>query len=46
MYNETIDCLLNHRSIRKYKPQPVEPDELELILTAGTRAATGVFLTS
>jgi nitroreductase len=41
MKNETIDCLLNHRSIRKYKPQPVESDKLELILTAGTRAATG-----
>ncbi len=41
MKNKTINCLLNHRSIRKYKPQPVESDKLELILTAGTRAATG-----
>lgn len=39
--NETIACLLNHRSIRKYTSQPVEPEKLELILRAGTRAATG-----
>jgi nitroreductase len=41
MNNSVIDCLLNHRSIRKFKDQPVEADKLELILRAGTRAATG-----
>jgi len=38
--NEVIDCLMNHRSIRKFKDQPVDPQLIETILTAGTRAAT------
>lgn len=40
MSNPVIECLLNHRSVRKYKKKPLEPDKLELILRAGTRAAT------
>jgi nitroreductase len=35
-----IDCLMNHRSIRKFKSKPVESEKLDLILRAGTRAAT------
>ena len=40
MTNPVIDCLMNHRSVRKYSSKPIEPDKLETILTAGTRAAT------
>ncbi len=40
MSNPVIECLLNHRTIRRYKDQPIEPDKVELILRAGTRAAT------
>jgi nitroreductase len=35
-----IDTLLNHRSIRKYKPDPIPEAVLEKILEAGTRAST------
>jgi nitroreductase len=38
--NVVIDCLMNHRSIRKFKSKAVEPEKLDLILKAGTRAAT------
>jgi nitroreductase len=40
MTNPVIDCLLNHRSIRKFAPRPIEPEMLDLILKAGTRAAS------
>jgi len=39
--NSVIECLMNHRSVRQYCDRPVEPEVLDLILTAGTRAATG-----
>jgi nitroreductase len=35
-----IDTLLNHRSIRKFKPDPINPDIFKKILEAGTRAST------
>ena len=35
-----IDTILNHRSIRKYKPDPIPPDLLKEILQAGIRAST------
>lgn len=35
-----MDILLNHRTIRKYKNQPVDDALLNEILTAGTRAST------
>lgn len=38
--NAVIDCLMNHRSIRKFLDKPIEPDILDTILQAGTRAAT------
>ena len=38
--NLVIDCLLSHRSIRKFKPDPIPEETLETILHAGTRAAT------
>lgn len=34
-----IDTLFNHRSIRKYKSDPVEPFRLDMILEAATRAS-------
>lgn len=34
------DTLLNHRSIRKYKPDPIPTQILDYILEAGTRAST------
>ncbi|MHC1707935.1 MAG: nitroreductase family protein [Bacteroidales bacterium] len=37
---ETLDNLFKHRSIRKYKPDPVDEDILNKILLAGTRAST------
>lgn len=40
MSNPVIDCLLNHRSVRKYIQKPIEPEKMELILRAGIRAAT------
>lgn len=41
MSNPVIDCLLDHRTVRKFKAEPIEEDKLELILRAGTRAANG-----
>lgn len=35
-----IETIFKHRSIRKYKPDPVAPDILREILLAGTRAST------
>lgn len=39
--NSVIECLMNHRSVRKYSDRAVEPGTLNTILSAGTRAATG-----
>jgi nitroreductase len=39
--NETIKTLLTRRSIRKYKPEQIKDEELELILEAGKYAPTG-----
>jgi nitroreductase len=38
--NQVIDCLLEHRSIRRFDKKPIEPEVLELILQAGMRAPT------
>lgn len=35
-----FDTLLNHRTIRKYKPDPIPAQILQYILEAGTRAST------
>jgi nitroreductase len=40
MTNAVIDCLMNHRSVRRFKSKPIEPEKLDLILNAGIRAAT------
>jgi nitroreductase len=39
--NTVIECLNNHRSIRKFKSDPVDPEMLDAILHAGIRGATG-----
>ena len=41
MENPVINTLLTRRSIRQYRPNPVEPELLDLILKAGTYAPTG-----
>jgi nitroreductase len=35
-----INCLMDHRSIRRFRPEPVDPAALDAILRAGVRAAT------
>ena len=38
MTNSVIDCLMDHRSVRRFKEQPVPEEVLETIIKAGTRA--------
>ena len=38
--NPVIDCLMNHRSIRRFKPDPIPEATIEVLLRAGVRAAT------
>jgi len=38
--NQVIESLLSHRTIRSFRPDPIEEDMLNAILEAGTRAAT------
>jgi nitroreductase len=40
--NETINNLITRRSVRKYKPDMIPKETLDLILKAGTYAATGM----
>jgi nitroreductase len=40
LMDPVIDSLLGHRSIRKFKPDPIEPEKLDLILRSAVRAAT------
>lgn len=35
-----LDAIFQHRTIRNYRSEPLEPNILESILTAGTRAST------
>jgi nitroreductase len=44
MTNHVIESLKSHRSIRQFKPRPLEPQTLDLILQAGVRAATSMNL--
>jgi nitroreductase len=37
---QTIETLLNHKTIRNYKPDPIANDVLNIILEAGFRAST------
>ena len=36
--NPVIQCLLNHKSIRKFKDTPIEPEKLDLIIKAAQAA--------
>jgi FMN reductase (NADPH)/FMN reductase [NAD(P)H] len=36
--NETINSLLDHTSIRRYSPEPIEQEKLDLLLKIGSRA--------
>ena len=38
--NKVLECLSSRRSIRKYKSEQIKREELELVLEAGTFAAT------
>lgn len=40
MMNAVIECLMNHRSIRRFQDKPIDPKTLALILGAGIRAPT------
>lgn len=40
MTNPVIECLLNHRSVRKFKPDPIPEETIRTLVTAGSRAAT------
>ena len=44
--NEVLKCLKERRSVRKYKNEQIKDSELELILEAGTYAATGMGMQS
>ena len=44
--NEVLECLKERRSIRKYKNEQIKEEELNLILEAGTYAATGMGMQS
>lgn len=39
-WNETIATMLDHRSVRGYKPNPLPPGTLETLIAAGQSAAT------
>lgn len=38
--NDTISLLMNHRSIRKFKDQPVTEEQLRTIVSAAQMAST------
>ena len=38
--NPVLECLFNHKSIRKYKDQPIEDEKLHYIINAAQRAPT------
>ena len=40
MHNSAIEVMLNHRSIRQFTDQPIEPDKLDLILRAACNGST------
>lgn len=44
--NEVLKCLKERRSVRKYKKEQIKESELNLILEAGTYAATGMGMQS
>ncbi|MCL1631212.1 oxygen-insensitive NADPH nitroreductase [Sporolactobacillus sp. CPB3-1] len=46
MQNATIELLLNHRSIRKFKKQPLTDDQINLLVACAQAASTSSFTQS
>ena len=44
--NESIKNMIERRSVRGYKPDMIPKEDLDLILAAGTYAATGMGMQS
>lgn len=44
IHNATIDTLLNRRSIRKFKPEPIDDDTVATLETVAQHAASSQFL--
>lgn len=42
--NQTIELMLNHKSIRKYKDKPISSENLNAILKASVSAPSSNFL--
>ncbi|QEY23580.1 NADPH-dependent oxidoreductase [Neisseria animalis] len=42
--NETIQTLLQHRSIRKFKPQPLDKATIDLLVEVAQRASTSSYM--
>ncbi len=40
MTNPVLECLLRHRSVRRFKPDAIDEETIRTLITAGTRAAT------
>jgi len=40
--NPVLECLFKHKSIRKYKNQPIEDEKLQLIIKAAKQHQIGV----
>ena len=40
--NQVVNTIMARRSIRKYKPQPVERETMDLILKCGINAPNGL----
>ncbi|MNW64968.1 NADPH-flavin oxidoreductase [compost metagenome] len=38
--NETIELMMKHRSVRKFKPDPVSDEQLAAIVSAGQMASS------
>lgn len=39
--NETLETIFSRRSIRRFKPDPIDPEQLDIIVDAGLRAPNG-----
>jgi len=46
MHNAVISTLLNHRSIRKFKPQPLSEEQIKLLVSCAQAASTSSFTQS
>ncbi|MET1248705.1 oxygen-insensitive NADPH nitroreductase [Sporolactobacillus sp. STCC-11] len=46
MHNAVINTLLNHRSIRKFKPQPLAEEQIQLLVKCAQAASTSSYTQS